>query len=138
MKQKILSTVVAVVLFTATTFASPLFPNAFQAPVSGGKNCSVPSDIVSGFCAASGAGSFQAAVQSCAPGHLSMQAIYLGMVAAYGGSNHTLAVACQKTAKQYGGTVQGCIGQWTCYSNGGASKDMSGLCNGNGQACATL
>ena len=127
--------ILAVAFFASNVFAANVFPNAFRSSVSGTQNCSIASDIIPAFCAPSGLGSFKAAVQNCAPAGMSMQGIYLGMLAMYG----TLQSACKMNAKKYGGTIQGCIGQWTCYWYGGTSIDMSpGLCNGNGQACATL
>lgn len=136
MKKKFLFGICAVVfaVFSANVFATSVFPSAFESTVTGGKNCSIASDIIPAFCAPSGPGSFSAAVKSCAPGGMSMQSIYLGMMAMYG----NLQNACTQNARKYGGTVQGCIGQWTCYWYGGKSIDMGGECDGNGQPCASL
>jgi hypothetical protein len=136
MRRKILLSVCSIIfaVFSMNVFAVSVFPNAFQPQIQAGKNCAVASDIIPAFCAPSGAGSFSAAVRSCAPSGMTMHNIYTGMLAVYG----SLQNACAKTAKKYGGTVQACIGQWTCYWNGGESQDMSGLCDGNGQACASL
>jgi hypothetical protein len=65
---------------------------------------------------------------------MTMQGIYIGMIAAYG----SLETACLVNARKYGGTVAGCVGQWTCYWYGGTSKDMSGQCDGNGNPCDAL
>ncbi|PIZ04737.1 MAG: hypothetical protein COY58_03020 [Gammaproteobacteria bacterium CG_4_10_14_0_8_um_filter_38_16] len=112
-----------------------VFPGTFKSSSQTTQDCSVASDIVSAFCAKSGAGSFSAAVQGCCPlGPLPMKNIYNLMLAEYG----TLQAACTANARQYGGTVAACVGQWTCYWNGGASEDMSGECDGNGQACDSL
>lgn len=122
-------------LFSANSLAANVFPNAFESTVKGAKNCSVSSDIISQFCATSGPGSFSAAVQGCCPlGPIPMSKIYGLMIAAYG----SLQAACRANAAQYGGTVEACIGQWTCYWHGGDSQDMNGLCDGNGQACDSL
>jgi len=136
MKKKFLYGICAVVfaVFSTNIFATSVFPNAFESTVTSGKNCSISSDIIPAFCAPSGPGSFKAAVTGCAPAGMSMQAIYIGMIAAYG----SLKTACIVNSRKYGGTVPGCIGQWTCYWYGGQSKDMHGLCDGHGQACATL
>lgn len=136
MKWKMLFGIIAFVfaVFSATVFAGSVFPNAFAPSSTAGKNCSIASDIIPAFCARSGVGSFRAAVENCAPAGMSMAGIYFGMIAAYG----SLKSACITNAKQYGGTVIGCIGQWTCYWQGGQSLDMNGQCDGNGQACATL
>src|SRR3989338_10605973 len=116
MQRKFLLATVGVILLSTTTFAAGGFPGVFQsARVSNTQDCSIASDIMPAFCMTSGPGSFSAAVKSCAPGGMSMQGIYYGMMAMYG----TLTNACTKSAAKYGGTIEGCIGQWTCYWNGG-------------------
>lgn len=136
MRRKILlGACVAFVSLSFNVSASSVFPSAFSSENDVAKNCSIASDIIPGFCAPSGPGSFSAAVKRCAPGGMSMQGIYVGMLATGGGS---LPAACAKNAKEYGGTVAGCVGQWTCYWNGGQASDMSGLCDGDGKPCATF
>lgn len=120
----------------AVNASAGVFPVSIHS--SAAKNCSVASDIVPTFCT-----SFKSAVTNCTQvtQHMSMQAIYLGMIAMYGGSGdplQQLTRACAATARQHGGTIQGCIGQWNCYWNGGASIDMQGQCSGNGQSCDKL
>lgn len=136
MKRKFLfaMSVLVSVVFSVNVLAAGVFPGVFESGLSAQRNCSIASDIIPAFCAPSGSGSFSAAVKGCAPAGMSMTGIYFGMLALYG----NLQNACKASAKRYGGTVQGCVGQWTCYWKGGASTDMSGLCNGNGKACATL
>lgn len=122
-------------LFSIHIFATSIFPNVFESSVNNAQSCSVASDITSQFCATSGPGSFSAAVQDCCPlGPIPMNKIYNLMVTTYG----SLQAACNANAKKYGGTVAACMGQWNCYWHGGKSQDMNGLCDGNGQACATL
>ena len=123
----------ALVFFSLINSASAsIFP--VKTVFKSGQDCSVASDDTPAFCQPSGAGSFEAAVQSCCPlGKLPMQQIYNLMIGTYG----TLQNACVKNAEQYGGTVQACIDQWNCYWLGG--KDSEGnLCDGNGQPCGTL
>lgn len=134
MKQKILLGICAFIFtfFLTDVFAVSVFPNAFKSSLKAGKDCAIASDIIPAFCATSGFGSFSAAVKGCAPGGMTMKGIYIGMLALYG----NLQNACAHTAAKYGGTAESCIGQWNCYWKGGPSEDMSGLCDGNGQACA--
>lgn len=129
MKRKtlLIASAVTLSIFAAHGFASSsVFPSAFEKNKAA-QSCSVASDITPDFCP-----QFQKAVQGCSPlGPLPMQEIYTLMMDEYG----TLQNACTANAQQYGGTVEACIGQWTCYFQGGQSQDMSGLCDSDGKRC---
>lgn len=132
MKKILLGICAFVCVFSAV--AAPVFPGAFQLKPSATQNCSVPSDNTPIFCS-----QFKSAVTQCAPNGMGMQAIYNDMIAVYGGAQPFptgLKNACIQEAKLYGGTVQGCIDQWTCYWVGGQDS-QGGECDGSGNQCDT-